>query len=985
MHGSAFHNWAQRIPMRFDSPWWLLALLVLVVALAINARSLAGMARWRRRTALALRMVVLTALCCALAGATMLRPQDALCVFFLVDSSHSVGDSQREVALQAINDATRSMRRGKDRMGVIVFGQEASMETAPSLSPTIDKLETVTERYQTDIAQAIRLALASFPEGSAKRIVLLSDGNETLGRAVDEARVARANDVPIDTVRLATPYAAEVALDSMFLPSRAKVGEPFELRIVLSSLKAGRGTLYVERNKQLLGESPVSYGAGKSVFRLRQSIEEAGFWNYEVKLVADADTLLENNRALGFVAVAGEPRVLLVSKDLDADAHLGMALEEGHIAVDAVGPTGIPLDIGEIVQYDAVVFSNVPAMAMRTEQMEVIRAACRDLGVGFGMVGGEDSFGLGGYYKTPVEETLPVNMDITHKEHFPGTSLVICVDTSGSMGAMEGNRTKQEIANEAAGLAAELLSPRDELCVFGSEDKAGEVFPLAKVTDIPEAKRMIARMRPGGGGIYVRPSLARSYEILNSKATGQIKHVIVLADGSDCDSQEGCVDAARQALAEHNITTTFVSLGNGPHTPFQKQVADAGGGRLYVAERMEDVPRIYTKETLLVARSLMCEEPFLPTVDTGAPPLKGIDWATAPPLLGYVGTSEKPAAQVFMRTHKDDPLLASWQFGLGRSIAFTSDAQNRWAAEWIGWPAYDKFWQQSVRWMLRSLDEGMFDATVQIERGQGTLSVEALGGEDEFLNNLDIRARLVTPDNEGHDVKLEQIAPGRYQQRFDAQATGAYMANLTYTLPDGQKESQTAGAVVPYPEEYRQLAADDFLLTRVAETSGGATREASELAGLYESARATVRTPTPVWPQLLLLGAILLPFDVAVRRLVLDQRQWEMAREKAQELRARLARGRREAKPADGTVEALLTTKQETWEERPTGAPVVQAGPQVAAPPPAENEAARRLREQLAAAAARKQPEQAPPSAEAEADQGDTFSRLMAAKKRVNR
>jgi Ca-activated chloride channel homolog len=677
-----------------------------------------------------------------------------------------------------------------------------------------------------------------------------------------------------------------------------------------------------------------------------------------------------------------------VSKDPEADAHLAQALRDGHIQVDSAGPAGVPLDIGEAVQYDAILFSNVPAMGMRTEQMELIRAACRDLGVGFAMIGGDDSFGLGGYYKTAVEDTLPVSMDITHKEHFPATSLVIGVDTSGSMGAMEGNRTKQEIANQAAGLAAELLTARDELCVFGSEDTSGEVLPLEHVTDIPEAQRKISRLQPGGGGIYVRRSLQRAYDILNNKAEGQIKHVIILADGSDCDEQDGSVDLARRMFAEHNITTTMVSLGNGPHTPFQKDVADAGGGRLYVAERMEDVPRIYTKETLLVARSLMCEEPFLPNVDASAPPLKGIDWSTAPPLLGYVGTSEKPTAQVFMRTHKDDPLFASWQFGLGRSIAFTSDAQNRWAAEWIGWPAYGKFWQQSTRWALRSISEGMFDATVQIERGEGTISVEALGGSDEFLNNLDIRARLVTPDNEGHDLRLEQIAPGRYQQEFAAQATGAYMANLTYEMPDGTKESQTAGAVVPYPEEYRQLTTDDFLLTRVAETSGGETRDVEGMQSLYEQARASVRTPTPIWPQLLILAVILMPLDVAIRRLVLDQRQWEMAREKMQEFRARVARTRRETAPKDGTLEALLTTKQETWDERPTGAPVAQAGPAVAAPPPVENEEARRLREQLAAATARKQPSApgAPPQPAAPDDgQGDTFSRLMAAKKRVSK
>ncbi|MDI9602869.1 MAG: VWA domain-containing protein [Armatimonadota bacterium] len=1000
---SIVSQWLARVPVRFEEPWWLLGLLTVPISMLISARSVAGMARWRRRVALAVRIVVLAALVMALAGMHVLKARDSLCILFLVDGSRSVGEVQRDLAMDFIRTATEGMRRGKDQMGIIVFGDEAHMEASPSLSPEVSRIETVLNPDQTDISQAIRLALASFPEDSAKRIVLLSDGNETLGRAIDEARVAQANDVRIDVVTLHKAYDKEVAIEQLLLPPRVKIGEPFELKVVASSLASGSGTFYVYRNKQLYGQKAVDLAPGTNVFRLRQSLDQAGFWTYDVRFVSEDDTLEENNRAMGFTHVAGAPRVLYCSMDLGADMYIPEALADGYMTVEVAGSAGVPADMSDIVNYDAIIFSDVPAMAMRTSQMELIRAACRDLGVGFMMVGGEYSFGLGGYYRTPIEETLPVTMDITHKEHFPATGLAIAVDTSGSMGAIEGGRPKIEIANEAACLAAELLTSRDQLAVISVDTMAAPVLPLSKVEEPEDIKRRIRTMRPGGGGIFCFTALRAAYDtLLSPESDSQVRHVILLSDAADTNQQEGCLELAKASLDQHGITTTVVALGRAHDTPFLQALANVGGGRFYEAMRMEDVPRIYTRETLIVARSPIVEEPFYPAVDYSAPPLKGIDWDSAPPLLGYVGATEKPTSQVYMQSPKEDPIFASWQFGLGRSLAFTSDGRNRWGAEWLAWSAFDTFWQQSVRWMLRSMEEGLLDSMVQIERGEGVITVEALGDNDEFLNNLEISAKLVTPDNVGHDLRLEQTAPGRYQQTFQARDIGPYMVNLTYESPDGRQVSQTTGAVIPYPAEYLRLEPDQFTLNRVAEVSSGRILAPEDIPELYRTRREVVRSPVPAWPALLLIVACLFVADVAVRRLVLDRSQLDAMRERLVEFKSRV---RREGEP---TVEAhpvlghLLERKRG---EAPTAAattqamPVRAATPSAAPPPTSGTPEAARLREQLAAAMARKSdagPASAAPvptspepddgdAAEAPAAATDTFSRLMEAKRRARR
>jgi len=988
------------VPVRFEDPRWLLTLVTLVIAVLVSAKSVAGMARWRRTIALSLRVLILAGLCLALAGTKLLKSQDSLCVIFLVDGSKSISEDQRDLAVEYVKDATQNMHRGKDKLGVVVFGEDASLETAPSESPQVDKLETITKRDNTDIAQAARLGLASFPEGSAKRMVLLCDGNETLGRATEEARVAAANEVPIDIVRLHTPYENEVALDQVVMPPRVKIGEPFDLKVVVNAIAGGQGKLMVYRNKQLYGEQDVKWVRGKSVFRLRQSLEEAGFWTYQVVLVTDDDSLVENNTAMGFTHVEGAPRVLFCSGDLANDKYIPNDLADGHMKVETAGPAGIPTDLSDIATYDAVIFSDIPATAMRKQQMELIRSACRDLGTGFMMLGGENSFGMGGYFKTPVEETLPVSMDITHKKHFPATSLVIAVDTSGSMAMIEGGKQKIEIANEAACLAAELLTQRDQLCVLSVDTMAAEVLPLSNVEDVERIKQQIRTMRPGGGGIFCRTALVKGYDVLRSQqCTGQIRHMILAADGADAEQLEGCEKLARDMLEQEKITTTVISLEEAQFTPELKRVAEAGGGRLYVAQKMEDVPRIYTRETMIVARSPVIEEPFYPIVDSSAQALRGIDWSTSPPLLGYVGTTEKETAQVSMRTHKDDPLLASWQFGVGTSVAFTSDGKSRWGAEWVGWSGSPKFWQQVVRSMLRAADRGNFESTVDIERGEGTITVEALGDSDEFLNYLEIRARLLTPDNEGHDLKLEQIAPGRYQQRFDAKAVGPYMVNLSYTLPDGTKSSQNTGAVIPYPEEYRKLDPDDFMLSRIADITGGRRLDFKQVSDVYGKERRVARTPVPIWPALTLFSVLAFVADVATRRLAFDRRQLEAAREKLVEFRARI---RREGQPeveVDPTLGRLLVHKRtERWPARgireparstETQTPVTTAA---SAPHAISDEERTALRGQLEVALSKKGQQllkpgapPPPPAAEAPPAEGDTFSRLLAAKKKVAR
>ena len=364
-----------------------------------------------------------------------------------------------------------------------------------------------------------------------------------------------------------------------------------------------------------------------------------------------------------------------------------------------------------------------------------------------------------------------------------------------------------------------------------------------------------------------------------------------------------------------------------------------------------------------MSKSLFVEEPFRPKVEPGEEVIKGIAWESAPPLLGYVATSPKPLASVPLRSHKDDPVLATWRYGLGRSIAFTSDAKARWAAHWLSWPGYGQFWPQVIRWMLRQSAETRLQTLVDIDQGKGRIAVDALDPERGFLNFLELRATVVTPSLRRLSLRLDQTGPGRYEASFEAREIGAYLVTVSEKNKGRWEAVHASGAVVSYSPEYGDLEANDYLLSRLAAATGGELGPAP--ARVFRGTRRAARFPQDIWHSLLLLAALLLPLDVGVRRLMLDWRQVEGAFARARQW----ARGRRALRPqrepvAHPTLGRLLSGKAARRLERRPPPPI--AG-EVQLPPEPEAKASA----------------QPPPAPSPPVTVGSHTSRLLEAKRRA--
>ncbi len=863
-------------------------------------RSLADLSLARRRLAVAMRLLLTALIVLALAGCQIVRFNRNLATMFVLDYSDSITAEAKSKAVSYIQKAAES-KGPNDEVGVVVFGREAYIDLAPTTVKSIRGIQTVTPSEFTDIAAAMRLGMASLPDGMQKRLVVLSDGNENLGNALDESFAAASNGVKVDVVPLTSPSRREVLLERLTMPGEAKIGEPIEIKVVARATQTTDAKVKLFRDGKLLGQRDVRLEEGKNVFTFPQTVEEAGAATFEAQIETrkSEDTIAENNRALGFVNVQGLPRVLLVSNEPDQTRFLLSALAREKVNAEMTGPGGLPVDLRGMQPYDAIVLDNVPAWDLSAKQMLALQAYVRDLGCGLVMVGGESSFGPGGYRTTPIEETLPVTMDIKQMQYIPGGAVAMIMH---SCEFPDGNDWAKSVCSQVT----RQLGDNDwaGLVVFGMD--ATWVYQGGMLRVGPNRNYMMTQIRninPGDMPDF-DAALETAYTGL-MKTHAYLKHCIILSDGDPSPPSPTLV--AKFNAARITVSTVVIQ----PHDVSGNQsmwaIAKEHGGRFYSVTDPKEIPNIFLKEAATVSRSAIIEEPFKPIMTAESSILKGI--SASPPLLGYVGTTAKPTAREILKSKQDDPVLATWQYGLGKSVAFTSDARQRWAAAWLPWTGYSKFWAQAVRWSMRGTTSGDLQTNVTIDRGRGRFTIEAVDEKGNFLNFLSPKARLVTPDFKGRDMPLDQTGPGRYEGEFEARQLGTYLINVR-TDRGGKTSSQIAGGVLPYSPEYGAIGADQFLLSSVAERTGGDMLDLSKPEKVYGRTREAAHLPLDIWLTLLMIAACLFPLDVAVRRLMWGEEELAALNARLKAPRPPKLRKKTPKAERDESMGRLLKTKK---------------------------------------------------------------------------
>ncbi len=879
----------------FSQPLFLLLLVLVPISAFIALPRLvkrqkpdarARLPLWRRLNRRALggllvRSALIASVVLALAGMQAVQYTNKLAVVFLIDASDSVGPAGVESATQFVRDALRVMRPdGHDSAGVIVFGADAQVERAMSDMRDLAPIGTQVRSAGTNIEGAIRLGMSLFPADAARRLVLLSDGKQTVGDAESAARLVQATNGRLDTVALPSVQGADAAIERVDAPQRASVGQVIPLQIMVRSNQPMRAQLTVFAGPDIVAQQDVNLVSGQNEFSVRANATRAGFSSFKVQIAPEEDVRPQNNTLASSVIVGGPPRVLLVavppatsSTGVDETAQIKKALDATGIVYDEVSPRAMPSEIQSLASYQSVVLVNVPARELSLRTMYSLQSYVRDIGGGLVAIGGPNSFGVGGYFKTPLEETLPVDMQVKDPKRFPSVSIVVVMDKSGSMSAQENGVLKMRLAAEAAARVAELANDDDEVTIIGFDTEMVDLIGPFPGRDRQKYLNQILSIAPGGGGIYAYESLKEAEKIVRS-STRMSKFIILLADGNDTERQEGVRELVRKMRAEDNTTLTVVSIGDGSDVPFLRNIASIGKGRFHLTDKAANLPTIFTEETALAQRSYIVEQSFFPKQGNSSPILSGI--TEVPALEGYIASTAKPAAQVVLRANESDPLLAAWQYGLGRAVAFTSDATGRWGKNWVAWEDFPRFWAQAIRWTILERGQSTIQAGVQ-QRGDQTVIVADVP-EGRISDDLKLTATVIDSDGRARQIALQQTAPGRYEADTYLDQAGAYfvrvnpvISNTTAATTTNALGEATVAYVRPYSPEYAQTAGGEAALRDWAGLGGG--NLLSEPAEAFVLNAPVAASRTDLFPFLLALAAILLPFDVGVRRITVSLRK----------------------------------------------------------------------------------------------------------------
>jgi Ca-activated chloride channel family protein len=595
----------------------------------------------------------------------------------------------------------------------------------------------------------------------------------------------------------------------------------------------------------------------------RQKIISGSYAKFNIDLnPSGGDTIPDNNHAQESVIARAKPHVLYLEGDQSYAGYLREALTSQDIDVEVRGPNEVPTSMAEMQAFDMLIMSDIDATFVDATQMELIESFVRTTGGGFIMTGGDRSFGLGGYYRTPIEKILPVNFDTNKEKETPQIAIALVIDKSGSM--QEGRRL--EIAKEAAKAVVEMLNPADKISVIGFDSNAVSVVKIQAARNRIKIMSDIASLTPGGG-TNIFPALDKAYEELSS-TRAVVKHVILLSDG--IGSAEG-LEALASAMFSDRITVTTVSIGDDASRGLMQQVARAGGGRSYFTRDPSNVPKIFTKETNIATQSSVMEGAYqaVPTAKgVASQALKGIDWSVAPPLFGYVATKPKSGAEILLTIDSTgDPLLARMSVGLGKTGVFTSDVKSRWSPEWIRWGGYSTFWAQVVRDMMRRKVQERFELHTEARGESFRAVVDAVDDAETFVNG--ISSELVLFDPERPSVKrkfpLYQVAAGRYEGDFTLPGFGSYVIEAHHKK-EGQSLGQSRATVSQsYPREHLSFEQNTLLLAKAAVLTGGIAEAAP--AALFDPKDQSVQRYDPLWPYFVLAALVLFILDVFFRRV----------------------------------------------------------------------------------------------------------------------
>ncbi len=854
-------------------PWVLVPLLVVLAVESWLAWRRLGVSRRQWRVAAALRLAVAALLIGALVAPVVRTSSDRQATVFLLDRSASLGTDGQAGGVAWLTQAL-AKRPADSLTAVVAFGAEARLDHVVQRSSAFDGTTVVVDPTATDLSAALRLGAAVLPVDARKRMVLISDGRSTAGDVAEEASAAKQSGIPVDTHLLADAQGPDAAVGKVSVPRLARTGESVQVRATVVATAAGAANVVLLRDGAEVARQLVSLRAGENSVTFSDTVASGAgaVLRYQVRVDRPGDNQPRNDTAFAAVPVDGPARVLVVEGTSGGAATLVRALTAGGVASKVVSATELP-DVRELLTYTGVILVDVPASALSSTQIAALTTTVRDLGRGLVTVGGPSSYGVGGYRESPLGDLLPVDSEILDPKRRRTVAEVLSIDTSGSMAAchcaegstqmganaVSGGINKTDISRAAAERAIQSLAPTDEIGVVAWNTSSSWVIPLQQMPAASTISDGLRKLSPAGNTSIVTSLSAAGASLRASKS--ELKHIIVFTDGFT--SQELIDQAATMAAelyAKDRISVSVLGTGEGASAELAK-IAESGHGRYYPGKNLADVPQIMAQEAVIASRDFINEGTFLPEVTSTDPVVAPL--TSSPPLLGYVATTAKSAATTLLRIGPDrDPLLATWQAGLGRVTSWTSDASQAWSKQWATWDGYVSFWSRVVK---STFPAGNATGAAQATIAGGQLHV-TVQGASAFPDGATATATVSGPDGQRIVLPLVRVAGDTFAADTTVSRAGTYAVGARVDAGGATVLSSSTLASDSYPAEFAPGTSDAALLARIASLSGGradiAPAQAYDADGLQAGTQ-----PWNLAGPFLLAAALLWPLAVILSRL----------------------------------------------------------------------------------------------------------------------
>lgn len=836
----------------FTKPIMLILLPIIMVFIIFACKGASK--GFKKNLQTVVRSMVCLLLILALAGTSIKTYTDTTTTIFAADLSASLNDA-KSTSTEYIKEAIKH-KSEKDLAGVVAFGGNAVVEVSPANEINLNGFNAYIEEEATNIDKALKIASGLIDQNSEKRIVLISDGNETTLQVLKQASSLKAQGIVVDGVLLENTIAQEVQITSLITPNYMDKNTQYDIEVLAHSLTDTQAVLKVLKGNTLAVNQSVSLRKGENRFLFSDTSAEGGGIIYRAEIEAEEDTLYENNKAYSYTYVEDTPAVLIIENADNSGLEVQKLLEGSKVKTKLIESSEAPNSIEDLNLWDAVVVADVSAEELSQEFLTSLEAFVKTTGGGFIVTGGENSYALGGYTGTMLEDILPVTMELETEGEKPDLGMIMVIDHSGSMSDSSYGVTRMEMAKEAAMRAVEVMEAKDSIGVIAFDSEPTWSVELQKIGENADSiVNSIGGIQPQGG-TSILPALDEAFNIL-SKADTKLKHIILLTDGQ---AEQSGYDGLVEKMKAAGITLSTVAVGSGADVNLLSDLAKKGNGRYYFTNEFTNLPQIFTKETTIAGKEYINNRSFYPQAKDSSQILSGIDEVAQ--LKGYIGTTAKPRADAVLISDTEEPVLCTWQYGLGRTAAWTSDMSGRWTEDWLASNQGTQIIRNLVSWVMRS----QVSSEIQFS-GEKNSDTSIITASMPYNSNVSqVSAVVLSADGKETLLEMKAAAPGVYSGEATGISEGGYIISLSLTMKDGSVETERGGFNIQYPTEYdlRNFSGGRDLMEKLTAQTGG--RMLTSPKEVFSEKIRTAYTDKDLNTMLITAALLLFLFDVAIRR-----------------------------------------------------------------------------------------------------------------------